>query len=144
MSVRGNLLPRDQALPSEDPMTAAHDRPRTAPSPEVSGLPERLAAVLGDLGFPAHRWQVLTAAEMYGVDTVTRGLLERLPERRYHSLGEVAGVLAAVLSGRPVAAVGQAGPPRVARTAPRRGPAVTPATTRALRPGTPVPTTPVA
>jgi hypothetical protein len=122
-------------------MTAHLDRP--APSPaDLDGLPERLAAVLGDLVFPAHRWQVLTAAEMYGVDTVTRGLLERLPERRYHALGEIAGVLAAVLTGRPVAAVGQAGPPRTPRVADRRTPAVAPAARQVVR--RPVPRTPVA
>lgn len=124
-------------------MTARPERPVTAAPalpPEASGLPDRLAAVLGDLAFPADRWQVLTTAEMYGVDTVTRTLLQRLPERRYHSLGEIVGVLAAVLAGRPVAAVGQAGPPRLPRTAPRRGPvtAATPA-----RPVRPVPHRPV-
>lgn len=98
--------------------------PPASPAPNSSGLPDRLAAVLGDLAVPAHRWQVLTTAEMYGVDTVTRSMLERLPERRYHSLGEIAAVLAAVLSGRSVAAVGQAGPSRIPRTAPRRGPVV--------------------
>jgi hypothetical protein len=116
-------------------MTARPERPTpSASGPSASGpagLTDRLAAVLGDLALPAHRWQVLTAAEMYGVDTVTRTMLERLPERRYHSLGEVVAVLAAVLSGRPVAAVGQAGPPRIPRTAPRRGPVAT-------RPGRPV------
>ncbi|MHC1558461.1 DUF2795 domain-containing protein [Actinomycetospora sp. C-140] len=114
---------------------------------EARGLPERLAAVLGDLAFPARRWQVLTAGEMYGIDTVTRGLLERLPERHYQSLGEVVGVLAAVLSGRPVASVGQAGPPRTARVAPRRGPgAPVPPRTARVHPGArrPVPRTPVA
>ncbi|GAA4870355.1 DUF2795 domain-containing protein [Actinomycetospora straminea] len=112
-----------------------------APSapPEVAGLAERLAAVLGDLAFPALRWEILTAGEIYGVDTVSRGLLQRLPERRYHSLGEVVAVLAAVLAGRPVAAVGQAGPPRTPRVAPRRVPA-------AARPAArrPVPRMPVA
>ncbi|MFC5137395.1 DUF2795 domain-containing protein [Actinomycetospora rhizophila] len=104
-------------------MTARPEQPGT-PAAEASGLPDRLAAVLADLAFPSDRWQVLTTAEMYGVDTVTRTMLERLPERRYHSLGEVVAVLAAVLSGRPVGAVGQAGPPRLPRTAPRRGPVV--------------------
>jgi hypothetical protein len=122
-------------------MTAHLDRHRTAPA-DLAGLPERLAAVLGDLAFPAHRWQVLTTADIYGVDTVSRSLLERLPERRYHSLGEIAGVLAAVITGRPVAAVGQAGPPRTPPVATRRGPAVVPAARRVAR--RPVPTTPVA
>ena len=125
----------------------AHDRPTTTVPAEATGLPERLTAVLGDLAFPARRWQVLTTGEMYGIDTVSRALLERLPERRYHSLGEIVGVLAAVLAGRPPAAVGQAGPPRVARVAPRRGPGA-PVPPRTVRPHPAarraVPTTPVA
>ncbi|MEJ2860877.1 DUF2795 domain-containing protein [Actinomycetospora flava] len=120
-------------------MTAQPGQPASS-SPDPSGLPDRLAAVLGDLALPAHRWQVLTTAEMYGVDTVTRTMLERLPERRYHSLGEVVAVLAAVLAGRPVAAVGQAGPPRIPRTAPRRGPVVA----RPVRPSAHRPVRPVA
>ncbi len=84
-------------------MSARHDRPiaGTSSLAGVSGvaLLERLGAVLADLRFPARRWQVLTVGDLYGVDTATRGLLELLPERRYHSMAEVAGVLAAVLAG---------------------------------------------
>jgi hypothetical protein len=127
-------------------MTAHSDRPLSVPA-EAQGLPDRLAAVLADLAFPAHRWQVLTTGELYGVDTVTRGLLERLPERRYHSLGEIAGVLLAVLTGRAPAAVGQGGPPPLPRTVPRRGPVgapgVAPAAARAVA-RRPVPVRPVA
>jgi len=97
-------------------------RPDSPSSPPAAGIAERLAAVLGDLSFPAQRWQVLTVGDLYGVDTATRSLLERLPQRRYHSLREVAAVLAAVLAGRPVAEVGQAGPPPTPRVAPRRAP----------------------
>jgi hypothetical protein len=123
-------------------MTAHLDRPLSVPA-EAQGLPDRLAAVLADLVFPAHRWQVLTTGELYGVDTVTRGLLERLPERRYHSLGEIAGVLLAVLTGRAPAAVGQAGPPRLPRTVPGRGPVGAPAAARSIG-RRPVPVRPVA
>ncbi|MDD7942544.1 DUF2795 domain-containing protein [Actinomycetospora lutea] len=124
-------------------MTTRPERP-APPAAEASGLPDRLAAVLGDLTFPADRWQVLTTADMYGVDTVTRTMLERLPERRHHSLGEVVAVLAAVLSGRPVAAVGQAGPPRVPHTAPRRGPVVAQTVRPVARPAGRRPVRPVA
>lgn len=72
---------------------------------------ERVAPVLADLEFPARRWQVLTVADLYGVDTATRSLLELLPERRYHSLAEVAGVLAAVLVRPPAAAAPAPAPP---------------------------------
>ena len=124
-------------------MTALPDRPQPLPA-EATGLPDRLAAVLTDLAFPAHRWQVLTAGELYGTDTVTRGLLQRLPERRYHSLGEIAAVLVAVLTGRSVAAVGQAAPIRVARTAPRRAPAGNRGRPERMAGRHPVPVTPVA
>ena len=113
------------------------------------GLRDVLGAVLDDLVFPARRWQVLTTADLYGVDTTTRGLLELLPERPYSSLAEVAAVITAVLAGRPVAAVGQASRPPVPPVAPRRGPVPmagrqvvrTPARTPARRP---VPSMPVA
>ncbi|MDF2979916.1 MAG: hypothetical protein K0S40_4644 [Actinomycetospora sp.] len=113
------------------------------------GLREVLAAVLGDLVFPARRWQVLTAGDLYGVDTTTRGLLALLPERHYSSLAEIAAVITAVLAGRPVEAVGQASRPPMPPVAPRRGPVPaarrqvvrTPGRTPVRRP---VPSTPVA
>ena len=87
-------------------MSSQHDRRADVSSAAgLDDLRRRLGAVLVDLEFPARRWQVLTAADLYGVDTPTRGLLEVLPERRYHSLAEVGAVIAAVLAGRPVAAV---------------------------------------
>jgi hypothetical protein len=90
------------------------------------GLRDVLAAVLDDLVFPARRWQVLTAGDLYGVDTTTRGLLTLLPERHYSSLAEIAGVITAVLAGRPVGAVGHASPPPGPPVAPPRGPMPTP------------------
>jgi hypothetical protein len=117
-------------------------RPDSPSSPPAAGIAERLAAVLGDLTFPAQRWQVLTVGDLYGVDTATRSLLERLPQRRYHSLREVAAVLAAVLAGRPVAEVGQAGPPPTPGVAPRRMPVGT--RPQRIVDRRPVPTTPVA
>jgi hypothetical protein len=123
-------------------MSTRPDSPSSALSPPVAGLLDRLASVLGDLTFPAQRWQVITVGDLYGVDTSTRSLLERLPQRRYHSLREVAAVLAAVLSGRPVASVGQAGPPPTPRVAPRHTPAA--ARPQRVVGRRPVPTTPVA
>jgi hypothetical protein len=113
------------------------------------GLRDVLAAVLDDLVFPARRWQVLTAGDLYGVDTTTRGLLELLPERHYSSLAEIAAVVTAVLAGRPVTAVGRASRPPTPPVASRRGPAPvagrqvvrTPARSPVRRPA---PSTPVA
>ena len=117
---------------------------RTTPlGPE--GLRDVLAAVLDDLVFPAHRWQVLTTGDLYGVDTATRGLLELLPERRYSSLPEIVAVVTAVRAGRPVAAVGQASRPPMPPVAPGRGPVPTAGRQVVRTPARrPVPTTPVA
>ena len=146
-TVGGTTIVRNQALPPEDPMTTPRPA-RTAPlGPE--DLRDVLAAVLDDLVFPARRWQVLTAGDLYGVDTTTRGLLELLPERHYASLAEVAAVVTAVLAGRPVAAVGQASRPPVPPVAPRRGPVPMAGRQVVRTPGRPpvrrpVPTMPVA
>ncbi|WP_433801390.1 hypothetical protein [Actinomycetospora sp. CA-084318] len=67
-----------------------------------SALAERLMPILRELPFPARRWQILTAGDLYGCDTVTRELLGRVPEADYASASDVLGVLAAVLGGRPL------------------------------------------
>ena len=118
-------------------MTPRPDRP-SLPPVRAAALAERFAAVLADLAFPARRWQVLTVGDLYGVDTVTRRLLELLPERRYQSLTEIVAVVTAVLVGRPVAAVPTGLAPRATRLVGRR-PA--PAGVAARRP---LPRTPVA
>lgn len=104
------------------------------PRPAVSGLSsrdaspaalaERLAPILRDVPFPARRWQVLTAGEIYGCDGVTREILVRLPEAEYSTPHDLLGVLCATLFGRPVRA-----------GAPTRGGA---SGGRAARPGAPV------
>ncbi|GAA4842025.1 hypothetical protein GCM10023201_35280 [Actinomycetospora corticicola] len=99
-----------------------------------AALAERLVPILRELDFPARRWQILTAGDLYGCDTVTRELLGRVPEAEYASVHDVLGVLAAVLTGRPVpvtppmrgpAPAGRAGRPGampVRATAPARAP----------------------
>ena len=42
---------------------------------------QSLCFVLADLTFPAQRWEILTQADMYGVDGVTRERLRLLPTR---------------------------------------------------------------
>jgi hypothetical protein len=54
------------------------------------GLPQ----ILVGLRFPAQRWQILTQAGLYGVDSRTRELFERLPAREYRSYAEIAAALA--------------------------------------------------
>ncbi len=82
------------------------------PTPAVPGLSlrdtspaalaERLVPILRDVPFPARRWQVVTAGEIYGCDGVTRELLARLPEAEYATPQDLLGVLSAVLTGRPL------------------------------------------
>lgn len=85
----------------------------TTPRPAVPAVPgltvrdttpaalvERLVPILRDVPFPARRWQVVTAAEIYGCDGVTREVLVRLPEAEFATPHDVIGVLAAVLTGR--------------------------------------------
>jgi hypothetical protein len=96
------------ADPKEHPMPTT---PRPAPV-AVPGLPrsecspaalaERLLPILRELPFPARRWQIVTAGDLYGCDTVTRELLGRVPEADYAGAADVLGVLAAVLTGRPL------------------------------------------
>lgn len=76
--------------------------PAAALPSAVPELHARIGPVLGDLAFPAERWQAVTEGDLYGVDGVTRSLIGRLPERRYGSLAELIHVLAAVLTGRTV------------------------------------------
>ncbi len=42
---------------------------------------QSLCFVLADLTFPAQRWEILTQADLYGVDAVTRERLRLLPTR---------------------------------------------------------------
>jgi hypothetical protein len=127
-------------------MSAHDDRSARGTSPaggSGADFQERLGWVLADLVYPARRWQVLAVSDLYGVDAATRALLEQLPERRYHSLGEVVGVLTAVLVGRPVAAVGTAGTPPSPPTT-RRPVAGPPAPARPAVPPSVPPTAPPA
>ena len=67
-----------------------------------AALAERLVPILRDVPFPARRWQVVTAGDIYGCDGVTRELLARLPEAEYATPQDLLGVLSAVLTGRPL------------------------------------------
>ncbi len=129
----------DPALGREDtpmiPTASSSDRSNAGLDLPALGL--RLAPVLADLTFPARRWQVVAVSDLYGCDGVTRGLVDRLPERTYSSLGDLVGVLAAVLSGRTV-------PPSPVVPAQRPARAAVPPA-RAGRSGTrPVPVAPAA
>lgn len=49
----------------------------------------RLSAVLSELQYPAQKWMIQTAAELYGADVQTRTELRDLPEITYYTLDEV-------------------------------------------------------
>lgn len=54
-----------------------------------------LGFVLRGLEFPAHRWEILTAAQWYGADETTTRRLRALPARDhpYRDLGELVATL---------------------------------------------------
>ena len=49
----------------------------------------RLSVVLHELQFPAEKWMIQTAADLYGADVQTRSELQTLPEVTYHGIDEV-------------------------------------------------------
>ncbi|GAA4877551.1 DUF2795 domain-containing protein [Actinomycetospora straminea] len=51
-------------------------------------------AVLDGQQFPLRRWQILVAADDYGVDARTRTKLEQIPDRPYADAGDVMIALA--------------------------------------------------
>jgi hypothetical protein len=57
--------------------------------------------VLGELPFPAYRWQLIAQAAVYGADSVTMAKLHRLPIRRYTDVEEVAAAVTATQYARP-------------------------------------------
>ncbi|HEY2193288.1 MAG TPA: hypothetical protein VGH76_13465 [Actinomycetospora sp.] len=89
-----------------------------------AALAERLVPILRDVPFPARRWQVITAGDIYGCDSVTRELLARLPEAEFATPQDLLGILSAVLTGRPLPVT-----PAIRGGAPAA---------RAARPGAPV------
>lgn len=56
----------------------------------------RLAMVLGELQFPAQKWTIQTAADLYGADVRTRTELQDLPEVVYHDIEEVVSAVEAI------------------------------------------------
>jgi hypothetical protein len=64
-------------------------------SHDVEQVAARLAVILADLAFPARWWQIITVANLYGADRITRAALARLPERsEFHDVRELAQALA--------------------------------------------------
>jgi len=53
----------------------------------------RLSMVLGELQFPAPKWTIQTAADLYGADVQTRTELQDLPEVVYHDIDEVVSAI---------------------------------------------------
>jgi hypothetical protein len=55
--------------------------------------PTRISTVLAGVTYPAQTWQLLTHADHYGADAVTRRELGELPAGTYPSLGAVLATL---------------------------------------------------
>ncbi|HEX4723035.1 MAG TPA: hypothetical protein VH333_11005 [Pseudonocardiaceae bacterium] len=57
---------------------------------------QSLRVVLAELTFPAQRWQIITSADLWGVDAATCERLRRLPLRPepYRDLQDVLDTLA--------------------------------------------------
>lgn len=70
----------------------------------------RLQQVLVGQRFPADRWELIAAAEMYGADLVTRSDLQALLPVRFHSLAEVLLAVEGPRRGSRCASCGQHAP----------------------------------
>ena len=57
--------------------------------PPAMELRPRFQHVLAGQSFPAHRWELIAAAEMYGADLVTRSELQALLPVRFPCLADV-------------------------------------------------------
>jgi hypothetical protein len=55
----------------------------------VSGSRRRLQQVLADQRFPAHRWELIAGADMYGADGLSKSEIHGLPAARFRSLDDV-------------------------------------------------------
>jgi hypothetical protein len=60
---------------------------------DLMNEPARLAEILADLQFPAEKWEVITCAEIWGVDLETRRRLYGLPVQTFESEREVVEAL---------------------------------------------------
>lgn len=60
----------------------------------MTGEAPSLSEILGDLTYPAEKWQITTCAEIYGADVRTRRELYKLPARAYRSPADIAESLA--------------------------------------------------
>lgn len=60
---------------------------------DILGELEDLTEVLGDLTYPAEKWEVTSCAELHGVDMATRRRLYDLPCRTFESVDDVATAL---------------------------------------------------
>jgi hypothetical protein len=63
---------------------------------------QSLRTILAELRFPAERWEIITTADMYGVDAATCELLRRLPVRNtpYRDIPDVVEALSSVAAPR--------------------------------------------
>lgn len=61
----------------------------------------RLSTVLCEVEYPAQKWAILTAADLYGADVHTRIELRSLPEVTYHGIDEVVTAVESCARHRP-------------------------------------------
>ena len=47
------------------------------------------AAVLDGVDFPVRRWEIVAAADGYGLDTATRDEIDQIPDRSYTDVHDV-------------------------------------------------------
>ncbi len=60
---------------------------------DTMGETTSLTKVLGELTFPAEKWEITTCAEIYGADLSTRRRLYDLPVRTYRDRTDIAAAL---------------------------------------------------
>ena len=53
----------------------------------------QVAAVLGELRYPAAKWQILVEADHYGTNGPTKAALWALPVAQYHSFDDIRAAL---------------------------------------------------
>lgn len=78
-----------QPIVTHDPTRSARRLGTRRVRPAMTEMRQRLRQVLADQRFPAERWELIAAAEIYGADLVTRNELHALQPLRFQCLADV-------------------------------------------------------
>ena len=84
-------------------MTSEETRRRAEHGQEASAVEEEVqmwAAVFSGMTWPLHSWQILAAADEYGISPSVRACLADLPGTRYEDLADLDRVLRGDAAGR--------------------------------------------